>query len=835
MDVTCERCGTEYEFDETLVSVRGTTVKCTNCGHLFKVFRPGAGPNQAVERAWKVRRRGGGELELGSLKELQRRITEGSLDEEDEISRSGESFKRLGDIAELRTFFAAARAEAEEGRPTRPRGERRDETLSGLPVEPSPFQRSPSSRPEPNRSPRALAATQEAPMPPPARVPSDLGTAMEPPRVAKETLFGVGHPAPSSRPPPRVPAPPPRPAPPPPRPAPRSAAPRAAAPDATAPARPRASRPAAAKPRGIKPTRQADEFQVAATANTAPEAASNLRVDDDDDIELPVRGGRHVGRWFALLLLLALGGVGFWQWPQIAPLLGVVGADRVDGFLAAGDAALARDDVDGYEDAVREFTRATALAERDPRVLRALARAHSAWAQALAFQASDLLARAGDDASLRGEAAVLQHDEERIATSARRYAEDALRLEPGSTEAEILLANALRQTGDAPGARGHLDRASEMQRERSAEYHLVAALLATTTDAGVAAAREEAAAAVEADPSLLRARLLLARADLASGRAAEARTQLDAVLAVLPEHPRARRLIEAMEGGLPPAAPLVAILDGGAPDAANAAQPDAGQVEAVAVANTEDPSATEESRTPPDEGGGSERGVPAGRDYGWYVGRADQYLESGDVGRARTYYEAALRIRPGSPEAQTGLGFVALNSGNASGALNHFRPAAAAGYGDAFIGQADAYRRMGRDAQALEAYRRYVQRRPTGQHAAVANRQIAELSARLEAPDDPPPSPTPPSPPDAVEPTHTTTPPDPRAATPDPRGASPDPAGAPQGASPDPRGASPDPRGASPDPRGSTPSDPRGALPAPRGTDPDHPPPSSDSLAIGNE
>ncbi|NOY89891.1 MAG: hypothetical protein GXP55_01690, partial [Deltaproteobacteria bacterium] len=204
MDVTCERCGTEYEFDETLVSARGTTVKCTNCGHLFKVFRPGSGPDLTTERAWRVRRGDGKELDLGSLKELQRRITEGSLDEDDRLSRSGESFKRLGDIAELRTFFAAARATQEEGRPTQPRGERRDPTLSGLPLEPSPFQRSPSSRPKPNHSPRALAATQEAPMPPPARVPRDLSSAdpdLSPPRTAKETLFGVGHGAPSSRPP----------------------------------------------------------------------------------------------------------------------------------------------------------------------------------------------------------------------------------------------------------------------------------------------------------------------------------------------------------------------------------------------------------------------------------------------------------------------------------------------------------------------------------------------------------------------------------------------------------------------------------------------------------
>ena len=57
---TCERCGTEYEFDETLVSDRGTTVKCTNCGHLFKVFRgassSGGTPAPGAEpKTWTLR------------------------------------------------------------------------------------------------------------------------------------------------------------------------------------------------------------------------------------------------------------------------------------------------------------------------------------------------------------------------------------------------------------------------------------------------------------------------------------------------------------------------------------------------------------------------------------------------------------------------------------------------------------------------------------------------------------------------------------------------------------------------------------------------------------
>lgn len=37
MDVRCERCQTEYELDETRLKPGGVTVKCTNCGHMFKI------------------------------------------------------------------------------------------------------------------------------------------------------------------------------------------------------------------------------------------------------------------------------------------------------------------------------------------------------------------------------------------------------------------------------------------------------------------------------------------------------------------------------------------------------------------------------------------------------------------------------------------------------------------------------------------------------------------------------------------------------------------------------------------------------------------------------
>src|SRR5688500_14508913 len=41
MDVRCEKCQTEYELDEARLKPGGVTVKCTNCGHMFKIRKRG--------------------------------------------------------------------------------------------------------------------------------------------------------------------------------------------------------------------------------------------------------------------------------------------------------------------------------------------------------------------------------------------------------------------------------------------------------------------------------------------------------------------------------------------------------------------------------------------------------------------------------------------------------------------------------------------------------------------------------------------------------------------------------------------------------------------------
>src|ERR1700743_2566108 len=102
MDVRCSRCGTEYDFDDALVSERGTTVKCTNCGHQFRIRRQ---EQTGAPERWVVRTVDGREIEFRALRELQAAIATAQITREDVLSRGATRPRRLGSIAELDPFF----------------------------------------------------------------------------------------------------------------------------------------------------------------------------------------------------------------------------------------------------------------------------------------------------------------------------------------------------------------------------------------------------------------------------------------------------------------------------------------------------------------------------------------------------------------------------------------------------------------------------------------------------------------------------------------------------------------------------------------------------------
>ena len=183
MDVRCEKCQTEYELDEARLKPGGVTVKCTNCGQMFKIRkrtitnvgtpavasvstpppiagipplprdakdtvrsrtdspRPrradsmlddsGPGPSgpgdmdeapTTIERQWLIRLDNGEQKSCRELATLQQWIITSVVSRESLISRTGKTWKRLGDIIDLGQYFAIAdeaRANRERTKATR--------------------------------------------------------------------------------------------------------------------------------------------------------------------------------------------------------------------------------------------------------------------------------------------------------------------------------------------------------------------------------------------------------------------------------------------------------------------------------------------------------------------------------------------------------------------------------------------------------------------------------------------------------------------------------------------------------------------------------------------
>lgn len=110
MDVSCSRCGTEYEFDDALISERGTTVRCTNCGLEFKIFPPSSAGRPELWDVWETEDRRGTPRTFRSLAELQRDISQGDVLGHHFLSRGQEEARRLSSIAELEPLLRRSRS-----------------------------------------------------------------------------------------------------------------------------------------------------------------------------------------------------------------------------------------------------------------------------------------------------------------------------------------------------------------------------------------------------------------------------------------------------------------------------------------------------------------------------------------------------------------------------------------------------------------------------------------------------------------------------------------------------------------------------------------------------
>src|SRR4051812_35946261 len=119
MDVRCDRCQTEYELDDASVGAEGASVQCTSCGHTFIVTRvpvserptPTVGPGAAAAMglgggaAWMLTTEEGKNHRFRDPTTLQKWIVERRVGRNDRVCPPGGTWRRLGDVDELRPFF----------------------------------------------------------------------------------------------------------------------------------------------------------------------------------------------------------------------------------------------------------------------------------------------------------------------------------------------------------------------------------------------------------------------------------------------------------------------------------------------------------------------------------------------------------------------------------------------------------------------------------------------------------------------------------------------------------------------------------------------------------
>lgn len=489
MDVQCDRCKTSYEFDDALISGRGTTVRCTHCGHQFRIHGPGG---SAEADRWTVRHADQREQVFLSLRELQRALRTKEVDRDAWLAKGDGAFRPIASIAELAPFV-------DPKQPPRPvLGSDPPPLASALPPPPPPPPKPDRRSLPPMKAEEARPSRPPLPSSPPMR--SRFNTLRPDEAVPPPPVPSVGPPAPG--------------------------------------------RGGTLRPRPVDPQAASSaqnwapaEFSSPIPAPTAPvrsswnPESSAPRSSDASSLLVPaVEGRRRVGGWIVAVILLAgVSALGFvWLRPRLAGETKPAQVEtdpRIAGLVTAGEAALA----DGNWDVAKEnFDKASLLADKDPRVLTGLARllttqADQAWLKMKLLPSDAVDERRVTEAQLKDTSA-----------RAKVAAERAREASSNDATAQRVMVDALRIAGDVDQARKEASKLAATAGDRDAAYVLAALDLAEGPPNDMVLERLRLASSSDAVGARARVALTYALALLGDG--ANARAELDKV-ASLPRPP----------------------------------------------------------------------------------------------------------------------------------------------------------------------------------------------------------------------------------------------------------------------------------------------------------
>lgn len=767
MDVRCNRCGTEYEFDDALISERGTTVKCTNCGLQFKVYpsHHSGGPER-----WVVRTAEGRELVFTSLRELQRGIADRKVGPGDMLTRGQKPPRPLSSIAELEPFFQSSQGKVATAAAAADRVPR---TLHGVAppansipgsqvantvASPFPFisefgvpePPEPASTP-PMRAESPMMAALSVTMPA-AEAPPEARAALAQLDTAAAATSGGGA-ADLGTLPSLLDAPQTAPAP-----TPFTAQAAVTAPlsstmgldeyDRQRGGAPRSAPQSARLP--LETTPRSSPLAARGPLDSSPRSAQRSSPDSSPRPPISSRGSFHSydelaspaadrafdarrarSRWIVGVVAIGMFGligatvgrrylVGATV-PSAAPA--PVSDNRVKDLLSRGNQLADEGD---YEGAQEELVRASALSEKDVHVLAALARLETLRADVFWLRLRLL-----DPTSTELVAATHRELGRRVG-KARQAADRAFAAAPEDPTVIRARVDSMRLSGESDKAREWI--APVSSNASQPENAFVLAALDLSDPAPVWASvieRLRTAAAGEREPGRARAALIyaLARAE----RVAEARREL----VKLEAQPKPHVLLDELRGFLSRFPATAA--DGAAAAAASAAA--LAVVDVTKLPKLDTSVAAEEKPT---------SGIPT--DFRAALSQAASASRGGDFARAETLYNAALANQPGNVEALAGLGDIARRRGDGARAAQLYDQVLAQNpsYLPAMIASADQKWANGNRAGALTLYRRVVDQVGAGSdYGARAQARINE-AASAPAPAAAPAQPAPEKPADAA-------------------------------------------------------------------------------------
>lgn len=795
MDVRCEKCQTEYELDESRLKPGGVTVKCTNCGHMFKIRKrastnvgipttpatptpvvaapppeparakppskatppmpqaamsmPRAASNSdapmgitdapsgpSSQRQWLVRLENGETRTCSELATLQQWIVAGAVSRESLISRSGKTWKRLGDINELSQYFVIA-DEAKVHRSAKPTGQTNKgagaATMLGVGGRPAThddeegrstgnFRARPPTPAPPKATPIAIAQTELAPSGPMA-APKRPPTQPPPPPAAKKIDVPPG---------------------------------RATA--AWANNEVKASESMAAMPqgpRGGKLSAGPDEG-FAGKIRVQPSDRSTFdgkvaTMDDDDDVYQTSRGSR-AGMWIALVALLVIGAAAgavymfVFKGGKKEPVAQATSDAGVMAPADAGQNVVVAPIIDAQTETASPLDTArgeliagvharmkSALdslnGKDDPASLALRARLMTSLAQGMQDRAGFVD---------KAEADKLRKEAKQVVIDAAPLAQRALAGQADSVDANLAMADVLRLQGKpAPSVKRYITTAKGKADKAAAPSVALSEALLSMRDGKLPDAAN--ALAAQTAPDDMRIKTALALIAYAQNKQADAKAQVDQILATQPDHDAALAMYKKLETVVAKDDPLPPE-DGGSK-----------------TGTTTKPTTNPPQNTQNTGGGG-------GGDYDSLLAQANKAAET-NCTKAMDLYSRALSQKPQGVEALTGMGYCHLDRKEFSSAFSKFRAAllVSSRFEPALGGIAETYQRQGNKASAIEAWNKYLVVFPG---SPKAKKQLEILGAG-DAP-KPPTPPTPPTPDEKKPEGGGDTPPPPPSPTPTP-------------------------------------------------------------------